>query len=375
MLPPIVVVFSGLPTDEVMRLSIALNIPLTLTVIFPPSASDADVLRLLFCIPKVLPGTSGLILISPAFPSPVLALDRVALPCSVTLFALSVMLPALRVPWVSALTLPPAMVSVGAVRVILGRGSPGRSTPLVTLAEIVGFVRVMAFASTEMLPPWPVLAALVAIVLLVSVTASAGEASPWMVIEPALPVAVPVLLLEIAEVPIRFSVPTFAVMLPALPLLLVLVVIVLSLRFKAGVLMITVPASPAAVVELVMLLPPARLTVLPVAVIVMAPAFCGPAVAAETVDALLRVKEPAATTMSPPAPVPSAFVNRELLVRVMAVAAVPRPPRPWTVTVPAFPLAVPLLLLEISALLVRVSVPTFIVMSPARPISKVLLLI
>src|SRR5437867_2957176 len=176
MLPPIVVVLSLLPTDEVMWLSIALNIPLALTMIFPPSASDAVVFRMLFVvIAKVLPAS---IAISPAFPSPVLALDRVAPPCSVTLFALSVMLPALRVPWVSALTLPPAMVSVGAVRVILGRGSPGRSTPLVTLAEILGFVRVMAFASTVMLPPRAVLFALVSSELFDRVTESAGEASP-----------------------------------------------------------------------------------------------------------------------------------------------------------------------------------------------------
>ena len=75
------------------------------------------------------------------------------------------------------------------------------------------------------------------------------------------------------------------------------------------------------------------------------------------------------------------FVNRELLVRVTEVADVPSPPGPWTVTVPAFPLATfplrtfVLLLLEISALLVRVSVPTFTVMPPAVPLLLVLVVI
>src|SRR5207247_3882416 len=138
-----------------------------------------------------------------------------------------------------------------------------------------------------------------------------------MVMLPALPAfaIVPVLLLVMRLPPERPRVlpVVVIVMPPALPLLLVLVVMVPLSTVRAGVVMTIWPALPAPVVELVMLLPPARLTVLPVVVMFIVPAFCGPAVAAETIDALLRVKEPATTTMSPPAPVPSAFVNRELL--------------------------------------------------------------
>src|SRR2546428_165312 len=279
---------------------------------------------------------------------------------------------------VAAVMRAPDMVIMDAVRAMLPtptEAPPGALPKSLTDAEIVPLFSIRLVASTAMLPPAPVPAALVAIVLLVSVTASAGDATPRILTAPAAPVAAPVLLLEMVPALVKFRALTFAVIVPALPLLFVLVVTVAVSRLRVGVVRTTWPALPLLVVEEVMLLPPPRLSVLPVVTMAMVPGFCGPAVAAETVDALLRVKEPAATTMSPPAPVPSAFVNRELLVRVMAVAAVPRPPRPWTVTVPAFPLAVPLLLLEISALLVRVSVPTFLVMSPARPISKVLLLI
>ena len=76
----------------------------------------------------------------------------------------------------------------------------------------------------------------------------------------------------------------------------------------------TLPASPAFAIVPMLLLEMlellARVAVPTLAV--MVPAFCGPAVAAETEDALVRVKEPAATVMSPPASAPSAFVNREL---------------------------------------------------------------
>ena len=80
--------------------------------------------------------------------------------------------------------------------------------------------------------------------------------------------------------------PTFAVMLPALPALLVLVARLALSRLRVGVIRVTCPALPAPVVELVMLLLEAKLTVLSNAVIVMFPASPVPELAAETLAPL-----------------------------------------------------------------------------------------
>ena len=154
-LPPNVSVFCGFPTDEVITLFVMRNMLLTLMAMLPPSDNEADVFIMLFCILKLLPGTFGLIRISPA----------------------------LRKPDDSVVTVLPVIVMVEPLKATLPVPRAGPSTGLEALklfteAETVALLRVSVVASTVMLPPCPVLAALVRSELFVIVTALAGGASP-----------------------------------------------------------------------------------------------------------------------------------------------------------------------------------------------------
>ena len=123
---------------------------------FPPSDSPAEVLIVLFCISKLSPATFGLMRISPA----------------------------LRKPDDSVVTVLPVMVMVEAVKPMLPSPTvalsvePGELLKFFTEAEIVALLSAKFVASTVMLPPSPVLAALVRIELSVTVTEFAGEDMP-----------------------------------------------------------------------------------------------------------------------------------------------------------------------------------------------------
>ena len=124
---------------------------------FPPSDNPAEVLIVLFCISKVFPGT-GLLLMEIS--------------------------PALLVPDDSVVTVLPVMVMVEAVKPMLPSPTvalsvePGELLKFFTEAEIVALLSAKVVASTVMLPPSPVLAALVRIELSVTVTEFAGEDMP-----------------------------------------------------------------------------------------------------------------------------------------------------------------------------------------------------